>query len=178
MANSNALRKRRDLLAEWSPARKPIYVDEWHQHPHTEDAYKKCVDGHLRPRQPTLAEIEIAISTSRKLVEMPEDWDNEGAKQIPRETWELATNLLRVAARTAFRRFGYVLPPPKIGPCSDGSIDLYWGKGADFTLLINVKPGLGETSDYYGERLKTKVQGPLNPLQPNLEFLSLLLVAT
>lgn len=177
MASSNALRKRRDLLAEWSPARVPLNVDAW-RGPSREPPYEQCIDGaHIRPRLPSLAGIELAISASHKLVEMPENWDEEGAVQISRATWVLATNVLRVAARTALRRFGYTLPAPKIGPCSDGSIDLYWGKGADFTLLINVKPGDGETSDYFGERLKTKVQGPLNPTQPNLEFLGLL-VAT
>jgi hypothetical protein len=175
MSHGATVRKQIDSLSEWTPPRKkPLYVSEWRT-PHRLglEGYRRCA-GVPRVRFPDFSQIEAAIGASHKLVDLPENWDDEGAAQIPRTTWELAANVLRVAARTAQRRFGYVLPAPTIGPCADGSIDLYWGRGPDFTLLINVKAGDGETSDYYGERQKTRIQGPFNPKQPNLDFLSLL----
>ncbi len=46
-------------------------------------------------------------------------------------------------------KIGEGVPVPRISPCNNGSIDLFW-KTAKFTLLINVKPS--ETkSDFYGE---------------------------
>ena len=42
------------------------------------------------------------------------------------------------------------MPPPSIGPCPDGSIDLLWNTDR-FKLLINVQPNDSEASDFYGE---------------------------
>jgi hypothetical protein len=123
-----------------------------------------------RERSPRFVEIERAIEASRTVVDLPEDWDEAGAKQIPQETWDLASEALREAARTAYRRHSYTLPAPTIGPCADGSIDLYWTT-PKFTLLINVMSGEG---DFYAERPDAKMEGLFNPNKPNFDFLSLL----
>jgi len=118
-------------------------------------------------------EIESAIEGSRTLVDLKEDWDDEGAKPIAQFTWDLAAEVLRKAARAAFRRFSYSLPAPSIGPCADGSIDLYWDTSS-FKLLINIKPAAGRQSDFYGERSGMKLQSLIDPGRPDFDFLRLL----
>jgi hypothetical protein len=130
--------------------------------------------GHVaRESVPPLSEIDDAIDASRQLIDMPADWDEAGAQPIARQTWERAATTLREAARVAYLRCSFTLPPPKIGPCPDGSIDLYWKTG-EFTLLINVQPNDAE-SDFYGEREKGyRLQGPFTPATPNFDFIKLL----
>jgi hypothetical protein len=118
--------------------------------------------------------VEAAIDASRPLIELPEDWDGDGAYPITQATWDTAARVLRSAALTTHRRFRVALPTPRIAACRDGSIDLYWTTGT-FTLLINVKPGAA--SDFYGERADkpgAKVQGPFSPEDPDFGFLQLL----
>jgi hypothetical protein len=134
---------------------------------------KYAVEGRAQSRAPRFTDIEHAIDTSRALVNLPEDWDDEGAKPILVATWEMAADMLRETARTAYRRFAYLLPAPNIGPCADGSIDLYWST-PDFTLLINVRPDGGGSSDFWGERSGMKVEGPIDLANPNLDFLTVL----
>jgi hypothetical protein len=106
-----------------------------------------------------LADIEGVIAESESLLQLSEDWDDEGALPIERRTWEQATEALRSIATAMHRKTGSVIPEPTIGPCADGSIDLFWETGA-FKLLINIKPDAAE-SDYYGETTKGHViKGP------------------
>lgn len=182
MASSGlAKRKERAGPDEWKPERQHLDVAAWQAHrgrPHSSAlAAYKSYPPHGAPRFP---EIERAIEHSRDLTTLPEDWDDAGARRIEQSTWKLAVAALRDAAKSAYRRFNYSLPAPKIGPCADGSIDLYWNN-SDFQLLINVKPqGTDKPSDYYGEMTGTdvavrpKVQGPFDPTAPDFDFLGLL----
>jgi hypothetical protein len=174
---SNLARCRPLNMDEWQNQGQPLHVKAWRL---TAALHALSYSGKHQSRSPRLHEIEEAIEGSRPLTDLPEDWDDAGAKQISKSTWSVATELLRNAARTAYRRYCYSLPVPNIGPCADGSIDLYWST-AKFTLLINVRPDDGKHSDYYGEltdslgeQPDTKVQGPLDPVHPNFDFLRLL----
>ena len=118
-------------------------------------------------------EIERAIADSRSMMQLPDNWDDEGALQIQEQTWSSAVNLLRKAARSLYETSRQSLPAPRINPCADGSIDLYWKTDA-FTLLISVKKDEGVTPDFYGERTANQqdVRGPLDLNEPDFEFLS------
>jgi len=115
------------------------------------------------------AAIEGAIASSRQLLRLPKNWDDEGAQRISDATREKAVTVLRLAARVAYQRYAFVLPAPRLSPCHDGSIDIFF-KTDRFTLLINIpaKPG---TSDFYAEKDGVEVKGPLNLDDPVLDFL-------
>lgn len=127
-----------------------------------------------RPRIATSAEVEQAIENSRYLLGLGDDWNGDGARAIQRSTWLVATNLVRRTALTLGARTGIQLPPPEIGPCADGSIDLFWDTAA-FTLLINIQPNSAE-SDFYGDnRVGLKLKGTFNPESQELGFLDSLI---
>jgi hypothetical protein len=167
---SSKARKHFDLH-DWTERRAPFA--EWRAHPHELRLERRTKTLAARDPAPATSAIDEAIEAARYLVNMPADWDEAGAEPIAGATWERATNTLREAARVAYLRCNYVLPPPRIGPCPDGSIDLYWKTG-EFTLLINVQPNDAE-SDFYGEREKGyRLQGPFVPAAPNFDFINYL----
>jgi hypothetical protein len=169
MARSN-LARARDFHAEaWKEEKQPLHVNEWHAR-HPEGFFGLCYETQAL-RAPDTSQIEQAIEASRTLLDLPQGWDDGEAKQISKLTWDLATAVLREAARAAHRRFNHLLPAPNIGPCSDGSLDLFWDT-SNYTLLINVQAE--QASDYYGERAGLKIQGPFNPTSPKFDFLTLL----
>jgi hypothetical protein len=174
---SNLARRQPLNTDEWRDQGRPLDVKAWRP---TTASHAPSYGIKFQSRSPRLQEIEEAIEGSRSLTDLPEDWDDAGAKQISKSTWSLATELLRNAARTAYRRYCYSLPVPNIGPCADGSVDLYWST-PKFTLLINVRPDEEKHSDYYGELTSSpgeqpdmKVQGLLDSVHPNFDFLRLL----
>src|SRR5947209_3603501 len=95
------------------------------------------------PKPAILTPIVEAIEKSRYVLDLPEDWDEAGGRPIEAATWARATDLLSETAAA----IGAALPVPRIGPCSDGSIDLYWTTPT-FTLLINVHAAEGAKLDY------------------------------
>jgi hypothetical protein len=117
------------------------------------------------------SELEQAIDASTELLSLPESWDEEGALQISESTWKTAIDFLRRTHASVQSRLGKDLLIPTIGPCTDGSIDLFW-KAPKFSLLVNIKPvGTGE-SDYYGETDDgLKASGTFHPNSQDLGFL-------
>lgn len=81
--------------------------------------------------------IEEAISKARSMLDLPDNWDDEGSVKIELATFERAAALLRMGTVDA----------PHINPYCDGSIDLHWRK-VGRELLVNV-PASGPIS-YYG----------------------------
>jgi hypothetical protein len=81
-------------------------------------------------------------------LELGLDWDDAGGLPINEDTWNKATELLR---RTIMKigTAADTLPVPKISPCADGSIDIFW-KNARFTLLVNIQP-TDVAPDFYAE---------------------------
>ena len=123
------------------------------------------------PSQRRSPAVEQELETAKRLLALPDNWDDEGAKRISNATWELATGFLRRSADRFFRRFGEDLPGPKIGPCADGSIDILW-RGKDFKLLVNIQPGESGNSDFYGENARgLKLKGTFSQDDTELTFL-------
>ncbi|HYM60338.1 MAG TPA: hypothetical protein VEZ11_05540 [Thermoanaerobaculia bacterium] len=95
-------------------------------------------------------DLDSAIEMSKSLLDLGPDWDDAGAKPIDASTWKRATGFLRRTMAKATRSAGPSVPVPRISPCSDGSIDLFW-KRPGFQLLINIQPSGTVASDFYGE---------------------------
>jgi hypothetical protein len=84
------------------------------------------------------------------MLELPENWDDEGALRIDEATWERATEFLRKTARQILAENKVIFLVPMIHPCPNGSIDLHW-KNSQFELLLNIPPLSKEFGDFYGE---------------------------
>lgn len=89
--------------------------------------------------------LEREIFDSRKMLDLEDNWDDEGAVMISQRAWLKAVRLVRIA----YARMGVGVPT--IGPCCDGSVDLFY-KCPTGKLLVNVRHD-GTIGSYYGSTL-------------------------
>ena len=61
-----------------------------------------------------LSEMAFAIKNSKKLLDLPYDWDSEGALAVPQFVWERATKILTINCKLfqIFRAI-YMMPQAK-----------------------------------------------------------------
>lgn len=103
------------------------------------------VEGRLQP-------IRETIRQSKKLLQLPEGWDEEAAKPIDPQALEAAGRLLMDMAVLLLRLPGnQTLAVPEINPVPNGSIDLSWRTARARTLINVRKEGTGYTAYYYGD---------------------------
>ena len=119
---------------------------------------------HQIPLNQTLAE---ALRASRRILDLPDDWDEEGSPSFRETTWQRATEFVKLAALAFQQRFGVWIEPPRILPGPEGSIDLHW-RTAERELLINIPERAEEAADYFGSGdAQDAVKGKLNTALPN-----------
>jgi bifunctional DNA-binding transcriptional regulator/antitoxin component of YhaV-PrlF toxin-antitoxin module len=94
--------------------------------------------------------IQEVIDSSRWILQLEEDWDENGSGQYAQATYERACNFLAELAEVSARRFGQDLPTPKILPGPDGTIDIHW-KMPQFELLVNVSHDSARPVSFYGD---------------------------
>lgn len=108
--------------------------------------------------------LDRTIRESESLLDLEDNWDEEGARPISFDTWQRATVLLRRLAQ-AFAD----LPVPTISACANGSVDLLWSE-TSFSLLVNIRP-VGEVSDFAAETKEgVQMKGPFSPEDGRLPF--------
>jgi hypothetical protein len=113
-----------------------------------------------------LSEIADAIEKSRYILDLPDDWDDEGSPGYAPETWERAARFVLNNAVDLWRAEQVRVPAPAIHNGPAGSIDIHWKtRGAE--LLINVPPERPAT--YYGRNAETglETKGTLETSVPN-----------
>jgi hypothetical protein len=118
----------------------------------------------------SLGRVVEAIAEALPITELPENWDEQGALPISRDTWGKAINLLMEYAGYIAEHYLLTLSAPQIDAVPDGSIDLFW-KEPKAQLLINVKPGTaiaGFYGDTYTEDDKIKGKIPLEGIKEYL----------
>ncbi len=104
-----------------------------------------------------------AVNDSRRILELPDNWDDEGSPAYSLDTWERAARFLLQSAVVLFKKRRIVTPAPTISHGPKGSIDIYW-RTSSFTLLINVPCRANQVIDYYGcKPTGTEVKGKLDP---------------
>lgn len=97
-----------------------------------------------------LERIREAILQSREMLDLPDDWDEDGAKQIGEDTWRRAAAFLTRYAERVWDRSGRVFDVPDITPSVDGSVDIHWDKPG-YELLIAIPPDGGAMASFYGD---------------------------
>jgi hypothetical protein len=109
-----------------------------------------------------LADLLSAIENSRSMLDLPDDWDDEGSPRIMEETWRRATDYLRRHAHLLYELSGSHITIPRILPGPEGSVDLHWKTGRR-ELLVNVPPGADQPATFYGDAFGTNsIKGKLN----------------
>ena len=81
--------------------------------------------------------IADAISSSRWILNLNDDWDEKGSPGYEQTTWQRACDFLVRQAKFARESHKRNLPAPRILPGPDGSIDVHW-KMPQFELLVNI----------------------------------------
>jgi len=81
--------------------------------------------------------IADAISSSRWILNLNDDWDEKGSSGYEQTTWQRACDFLLLQAKFARETHKRNLPAPRILPGPDGSIDVHW-KMPQFELLVNI----------------------------------------
>lgn len=90
------------------------------------------------------------IKESRAILDLQDDWDEEGSPGYTHSTWKLAVNFLVQNALWLWLDNGIPVEPPRILPGPDGSIDIHW-QTCDHELLVNVPRDVGTPATYYGD---------------------------
>jgi hypothetical protein len=91
-----------------------------------------------------------AIESSRWILDLKDDWDEQGAEGYSEATWSRACGFLALQATLVRRSLARELPSPAILPGPKGSIDLHW-KTQRFELLVNIPREEAEPATFYGD---------------------------
>jgi len=91
-----------------------------------------------------LRHIYDEIIDSFYILELEQNWDDQGALPIPIEVFRSSIQLLVDYSLAALKVHNTIIDTPEINPGPDGSIDLSW-RTNQARLLINVKLVKGET---------------------------------
>lgn len=129
------------------------------------------VDAHL-PQLPVVTGLEEelpmelkaladALNESRWMLDLRDNWDDEGSPSYAQATWERAARFLINSAKFV-QDLGLVFAIPKVQNGPEGTIDLYW-ETPDAKLLLNIPTEWEAPANYYGHKADgSETRGSLN----------------
>jgi len=107
------------------------------------------------------------INVSRSILDLKDNWDEEGSPGYDESTWDRATELVRNVVADYWKCYKVWPDSPKIQPGPEGSIDINWRLGRR-ELLINVPANEKSPVTYFGIRSpKETIKGKLDPSLSN-----------
>ena len=116
-----------------------------------------------------LKQFAATLEESAYLLELEDDWDDEGGTAVDFDTWKRTVEFLAGYANHLYKYQGFVLDPPEIEPGPGTSIDLTW-RGESYRLLVNVPSNPEQPMGYYGDNRQgeNSIKGKLKsgPVQP------------
>jgi hypothetical protein len=101
-----------------------------------------------------LKHIADAINDSKILLDLEEDWDEDGANATNFETYKNAINFLVNYSTHILNNFRLILKKPFIDITRDGSISIQWDTDKAVFLII-FKKNKNEFAYYYGQEKET-----------------------
>jgi hypothetical protein len=90
------------------------------------------------------------IHKSRKILDLENDWDDDGSPGYKQSTWKRATDFLLKNTSTLSKKCSICADAPRVLPGPDGSIDLHWQVNKH-DLLINIPADENQLATYYGD---------------------------
>jgi hypothetical protein len=120
-----------------------------------------------------LSSIFEAIEKSKYILELPENWDGEGAPSFDFDVWKKSVLFISKLSVKIFKNFGQIVKTPKIYHGPNGSLDIYW-ENESFNLLINI-PKTGVATFYGDNYQNNKIEGSFEPANISLNILPFLI---
>jgi hypothetical protein len=131
----------------------------------------------IPPDDDALADLYRAIEASRRILDLPDDWDGAGSPAFAEPTWEKAADFLRRHASALWDRDGLALPIPQILPGPESGIDLHW-QSSRRELLINIPSDNAAPITFYGDDYgQDKKKGQIGEGALNLDLFAWLTAA-
>ncbi len=91
-----------------------------------------------------------AVDSSRKMLDLPDDWDGDGSPCYSEATWGRAVGFVARNALWLWQKQGLRMECPAIRKGPEGSIDLHW-KSTDRELLVNIPVDDSVRAAFYGD---------------------------
>lgn len=109
-----------------------------------------------------LSSIALAINNSTYLLDLQDDWDDQGSTAIDFNTWRTSVEYLINYSTWIYEKFDIIINHPKINAGPKDSIDMLW-HSSKFRLLMNIQKN-GDDVTYYGDNNhnKNSVKGRLD----------------
>jgi len=124
--------------------------------------------GDVMPLPTELSPIGTAIERSRCILDLLDDWDDEGAPAISKATWGRAVGWLSANALSLWTDHHVVTVAPIMSAGPEGSVDVHWKDGRR-QLLVNVPADASQPVEFFGDnRGHTVVKGILDQSVSNL----------
>lgn len=101
------------------------------------------------PAPAALENFQETIRGYRSILELPADWDDDGAPSFTALHFDRIERFLINAFQSIYARYRVELESPTLSPVPDGSIDVHW-KTDRAELLVNVPSDQGQVS-FYGD---------------------------
>lgn len=149
----------------WLLTGKPGSADWFIQH---EDEAQKAfvkyfVEVHWNSTRLGLGHLRAAIDRSRAVLELPDDFDDEGSPAYTEEVWRRAVTFLEQNAEWVRSCFDRLIEAPEILPGPEGSIDIHWDYPS-YELLVNIPADPEGMAGFYGDdRGKISIKGTFDP---------------
>ncbi len=105
-----------------------------------------------------LSYLAVAVKNARWILELPDDWDEQGSVSYSEATWQKAAQFILLNAIAMFKENGIKMSEPAISNGPEGSIDILWQEG-NRTLLLNVPNGDGSLSFYGSDSNGSEIKG-------------------
>lgn len=108
-------------------------------------------------------DLKAEIEKSKYIIELPDDWDDEGSLKYEEEIYINSIEFLIKSAQEIKDEFDIIIDTPKILHGPEGSIDVLW-KNADYKLLLNIPPDENNIATFYGynSNIESEIKGKFN----------------
>jgi hypothetical protein len=125
----------------------------------------KKVCGIVLPQE--LTYLSKVIEKSRWMLDLRDNWDDEGSPAYTEKTWKRAMTFLLKNAVALWQEKQLLINAPAVHNGPEGSIDIYWETPSK-KLLINVPSDDSEPVKFYGYDTRgNEVKGTLNLSETN-----------
>ena len=162
--------QRRDVGFDISSRQYPSY--KW---PRDNDfARRKQLVDEKEPQSSKLESVENyerAVKKSRRLLELSDNWDDEGSPRVNSAAWNKATDFVLEMVRAFTGRIRRPLPVPAISAGPEGSIDVHW-RTERREILLNFSADQTLAPSYYGDNYADEtIKGTLDTTSKNIWLL-------
>jgi len=114
------------------------------------------------PVPPELASLAQTLDQSSELLELADDWDEQGSPRYHESTLQRARQFVWTNTLRLWEALELSIDVPRILPGPDASIDVHWKHGQR-QLFVNVPVDDDKPATYYGDdRSRNVVKGSLD----------------